>query len=42
VAPQNKGGKKGKMENLKTHGRWYLIGQALTNGHQLPHQRNEN
>jgi len=41
VAPQSKGGRKGEMENLGTHGHWYLVNQALTDGHHLPHQKDE-
>jgi hypothetical protein len=29
------------MENLGTHGHWYLVNQALTDGHHLPHQKDE-
>jgi hypothetical protein len=39
--PECKGSKKGEMENLRTHGSWYLVSQALMDGHHLPHQKNE-
>ncbi len=42
VAPQSTGGKKGEMENLGTLGHWYLVNQALMDGHHLPHWKDEN